>query len=260
MHTLHKLSQPSPQQKTKTKTNSRTSSHITNTKKPFLLLFTLNLTLLVSLIAPSNTRKARCYMIPDPSLNSGVSGEVNFIQESETSPVTIEAKIYGATQGKHGFHIHEKNSIQDGCAATGAHFNPTSSEHGNIEGSIRHAGDMGNLLSEDGRNIKVQLLSRNMTLFGEESIIGRTCVIHALEDDLGAKDDAASKLNGNSGQRLACGIVQTHDPLYSMVFGIVVLLVGFALAIYYFFYYKKTHAEDAASQQGNLAAGEVKNI
>jgi len=239
---------------------SKNRSKLTLSKSA-LVCFLLKSTLLLSLISPSFTRRARCFMIPDPSLNSGVSGEVNFNQESETSPVTIEAKIYGASQGKHGFHIHEKNSIQDGCAATGMHFNPTSSQHGNIEGLIRHAGDMGNLLSEDGRNIISKTQSRNMTLFGDESIIGRTCVIHALEDDLGSKDDAASKVNGNSGQRLACGIVQTHDPIYSMVFGIIVLFIGFLLAIYYFFYYKKSHnahADDAS--QRNLATGEVKNI
>jgi len=197
-------------------------------------------------------------MIPDPSLNSGVSGEVNFSQDSEISPVKIEGKIYGASQGKHGFHIHEKNSIQDGCASTGMHFNPTNSDHGDLEGLIRHAGDMGNVVSEDGKNIVTKMHSTNMTLFGDNSIIGRTCVIHELEDDLGTKDDAASKLNGNSGKRLACGIVQTHDPLYSMIFGIIVLSIGFALAIYYFIYYKKHHSEDNAT--GNLAAGEVKNI
>lgn len=228
--------------------------------KNFPLLLTLLKSLLfLSLINQSLTRKARCYMIPDPSLNSGVSGEVNFSQDSETSAVLIEAKIYGASQGKHGFHIHEKNSIQDGCAATGMHFNPSSSNHGDLEGLIRHAGDMGNLLSEDGKNIIAKMQSRNMTLFGDESIIGRTCVIHEQEDDLGTKDDSASKVNGNSGKRLACGIVQTHDPLYSMVFGIIVLLIGFLLAIYYFFYYKKHHQADEATHS-NLAAGEVKNI
>lgn len=223
------------------------------------MVFTLiNIFLILSIINPIASRKARCYMIPDPSLNSGVSGEVNFNQESENAPVTIEAKIYGASKGKHGFHIHEKNSIQDGCAATGMHFNPTSMQHGDLEGVIRHAGDMGNLISEDGRNIITKMQSKNMTLFGDESIIGRTCVIHALEDDLGTKEDAASKSNGNSGQRLACGIVQTHDPIYSLIFGIVVLLIGFSLAIYYFFYYKRAHVEEEANN--NLAAGEVKNI
>jgi Cu-Zn family superoxide dismutase len=238
-------------------THNKNKPNLLITKNPLLITLLKSL-LLLSLLSQTFSRKARCYMIPDPTLKSGVSGEVNFSQDSEISSVLIESKIYGATQGKHGFHIHEKNSIQDGCAATGQHFNPSATEHGDLEGLIRHAGDMGNLVSEDGRNIISKMQSRNMTLFGDDSIIGRTCVIHALEDDLGTKDDGASKINGNSGQRLACGIVQTYDPLYSLIFGIIVLLVGFLLAIYYFFYYKKSHGDEGS--QSNLADGEVKNI
>ena len=232
------------------KTNYETNIPLLTNKSILQILITL----IIFLAVPIKSRRARCFLIPDQ--NSGVSGEISFNQETEASLVKIEGKIYGAKLGNHGFHIHEKGTIEGGCANTGNHFNPSSSLHGNVTGTIRHAGDMGNIFS-DGKIIKVNIESKNMTLFGDNDIIGRTCVLHEKEDDLGLKDDKASKLNGNSGLRIACGVVQSYDPIYSMIFGIFVLGFGISLALYYFIYYKK---KNLISDSRNLAGNEVKNI
>ena len=42
------------------------------------------------------------------------------------------------------------------------------------------------------------------TLFGDNSILGRSIVIHADADDLGLGDDEGSRADGNSGDRIAC--------------------------------------------------------
>ena len=55
------------------------------------------------------SKMARCFMVPDN--NSTISGEVKFIQENESSPVMIELKVFRAVS-IHGFHIHEKGSIE----------------------------------------------------------------------------------------------------------------------------------------------------
>ena len=46
------------------------------------------------------------------------------------------------------------------------------------------------------------------TLFGSNTIIGRTLVIHAGEDDLGLKDTPDSASTGSAGSRLACAIIE----------------------------------------------------
>lgn len=52
------------------------------------------------------------------------------------------------------------------------------------------------------------------------SIVDRSLVIHALADDLGRGDSAASLQNGNSGPYVACGLVEQVDlnlPLHEKV-------------------------------------------
>jgi len=48
----------------------------------------------------------------------------------------------------------------------------------------RHVGDMGNIES-DGKLAEIDYVDKVITLVGEHSIIGRTVVVHADEDDLG---------------------------------------------------------------------------
>nr|QNN89394.1 SOD [Spilarctia obliqua nucleopolyhedrovirus] len=46
-----------------------------------------------------------------------------------------------------------------------------------------------------------------ISLFGPLSILGRSLVVHTDRDDLGLTDNPLSKITGNSGGRLACGII-----------------------------------------------------
>jgi superoxide dismutase, Cu-Zn family len=192
----------------------------------------------------------RCFMIPDK--DSTISGEVKFEQENESSPVNVQVTVYGA-KSIHGFHIHEKGTIENGCISAGAHYNPLNQPHGGPDTDIRHMGDLGNLETKDGNSIVHKFTNDKISLFGEYSILGRTCVVHAYEDDLGKGENQESAKTGNSGPRLACGVVQPYDPMYSIIFGLSTLIIGISLSFYYFFCYKKTQ-----DSQSNLVEGEVR--
>ena len=198
-------------------------------------------------------KRGRCFMIPDKS--STISGEVSFEQENENSPVNIQIKVYGA-KSIHGFHIHEIGSIEDGCISAGKHYNPLNKNHGGADTDERHMGDLGTIETKDGNSIVHKFTNDKVSLFGEYSILGRTCVVHALEDDLGEGGNEESFKTGNSGSRLACGIVQPYDPLYSIMFGISTLIIGVGLSFYYFFCYKKN--PDISNATG-LVENEVRN-
>jgi len=136
-----------------------------------------------------------------------VNGTVTFNQE-EGGPVTVTGELTGLADGLHGFHVHQFGDNTNGCTSAGPHFNLDGSVHGaptDPKGS-RHAGDLGNVLAEGGV-AKVNISDSLISLSGENSIIGRTMVIHADQDDLGQGGHELSKSTGNAGARSACGVI-----------------------------------------------------
>ena len=103
----------------------------------------------------------------------------------------------------HGFLIHEIGDVSDNCAASGGHFNPTNQNHGGPDTEVRHLGDLGNIEADSDGNVKINIeVHKGTTLFGVNTMIGRTVVIHEGEDTLDP-----SSTSGNAGSRLACGII-----------------------------------------------------
>lgn len=51
-------------------------------------------------------------------------GNITFTQSDCGQPVHIEINLVGLTEGKHGFHVHEKGDLSQGCASLGPHYNP----------------------------------------------------------------------------------------------------------------------------------------
>ena len=49
-------------------------------------------------------------------------------------------------------------------------------------------------------------------IYGEYSVIGRSNIVHADEDDLGLGGHELSKTTGNAGARLACGVIGLSGP------------------------------------------------
>jgi Cu-Zn family superoxide dismutase len=118
-------------------------------------------------------------------------------------------KISGMVQGlkpnaEFGFHFHEKGdcSAPDATSA-GAHFNPTSQDHGNPQAQPHHAGDMLNVKSDAQGVAEVSIDNADVSLqTGQPNdIIGKALVMHAKPDDY------KTQPSGDSGDRIACGVV-----------------------------------------------------
>lgn len=139
----------------------------------------------------------------NPTQGNTAKGTVTF--EQKGSQVMAEARIEGLTPGQHGFHIHEKGdcSAPDATSA-GGHFNPGSKAHGDPAHAEHHAGDFGNLVADaDGKaSLKMRLSDVTLAKDAPNSIVGKGLIVHADPDDL------KTQPTGNSGKRVACGVIQ----------------------------------------------------
>jgi superoxide dismutase, Cu-Zn family len=121
--------------------------------------------------------------------------------------IRIDVEVSQLTPGMHGIHVHNVGKCEGpDFASAGPHFNPTSKHHGKDNPQGPHAGDLLMLkVSADGFG-KASLLAPNATLAdGPNSIFhdgGTSLVIHSDPDDY--KTDPA----GNSGARIACGVIE----------------------------------------------------
>jgi superoxide dismutase, Cu-Zn family len=139
----------------------------------------------------------------EPKSGSQVTGTVTFTKVGDE--IQVVADIQNLKPGKHGFHIHEKGDCSAADAASaGAHFNPTQKHHGGPMTPDHHSGDLGNIEADASGKAHLDWKGK-LSLSGNDSIIGRSVVVHEKEDDL--KTDPS----GNSGARIACGVINAGD-------------------------------------------------
>lgn len=131
-------------------------------------------------------------------------GMASFTQEA--GGVRLKAQVKGVPPGAHGIHVHAvgKCDAPDFMTA-GGHFNPVARQHGLNNPQGAHAGDMPNLtVGADGTATFDFLLKDVTTATGTGSLFGpdgTALVIHAMPDD------EMTDPTGNSGGRIACGVV-----------------------------------------------------
>ncbi len=132
---------------------------------------------------------------------NNITGTVTFTEVADG--VQVQAEITGLSPGEHGFHVHEFGDCSAADASSaGAHFNSTSQPHGAPDAAARHVGDMGNVEADASGAAKLTYLDHNISLANDQrSIIGRSVVVHAKADDL------KSQPAGDSGARVACGVI-----------------------------------------------------
>lgn len=120
--------------------------------------------------------------------------------------VKISLEVQGLKAGEHGLHFHEMGMCEAPKFTTaGNHYNPTAKEHGLKNPKGRHAGDLPNLKVEKSGKATTEMIAEGVTLaMGPTSLLkvgGTALVIHDKADD------HKTAPSGNSGDRVACGVV-----------------------------------------------------
>jgi Cu-Zn family superoxide dismutase len=130
-------------------------------------------------------------------------GTVMLEQNGATTELMVHAN--DLPPGVHGIHIHETGR----CAppeftSAGGHFNPHGRDHGFDNPEGYHAGDLQNIQVGSNGEGNFQL-DAGVPLVGDDDAIldadGAAVVVHAGADDY--RTDPA----GDSGARIACGII-----------------------------------------------------
>lgn len=140
----------------------------------------------------------------------GVVGVVRFHQVSDNACI-IDGTVDGLREGEHGLHIHEFGDLSGGCDSIGYHFNPMSTRHGGPLDDERHYGDLGNIHADSSGRANFRLEDSIVKVY---DIIGRSLAVTSGKDDLGCGENESSKLDGNSGDILACAIIARSAGLF----------------------------------------------
>lgn len=122
------------------------------------------------------------------------------------SGVRIDVEVSQLPPGTHGIHIHTVGKCEGPAfASAGGHFNPTANKHGKDNPEGPHAGDLLNIEADAKGTAKASVSDSTVTLGGGPNSLfhegGTALVIHEKADDY--KTDPS----GNSGARIACGVV-----------------------------------------------------
>jgi superoxide dismutase, Cu-Zn family len=136
--------------------------------------------------------------------------EIGTVTLTETEEgVTIAGVLEGVPAGEHGFHVHETGQCDpsDNFKSAGGHFNPGGDQHGfeNPEGP--HAGDMRNQTADSNNQLTLNVNNDMISLSdGDEGYLldedGSALMVHANADDY------VTDPSGNSGDRIACAVIE----------------------------------------------------
>jgi superoxide dismutase, Cu-Zn family len=109
--------------------------------------------------------------------------------------------------GPHGLHFHAQGTCTPpDFTSAGSHFNPDGRKHGRLNPDGPHLGDLPNLIAgSDGSADTSFTVAHDLAGPGARSLLqpgGTALVIHAKPDD------ERTDPSGNSGDRVACAVIE----------------------------------------------------
>ena len=135
--------------------------------------------------------------------DGSTAGTVRIREHSDGT--IVELKVTGVAPGEHGLHLHTTGTCSGpDFASAGGHLDPAGHKHGARNAAGPHLGDLPNVTADASGGIRTELrvptaasdLAAN--LFDAD---GSAIVLHA------AADDYLTDPTGNSGARIACGVL-----------------------------------------------------
>lgn len=128
--------------------------------------------------------------------------EIGTIRLSELDGrISLEGSLRGLAAGQHGLHLHAAGRCEPPFKSAGAHWNPADRTHGTENPDGPHLGDLPNIDVAGDGTATINYATTGGTLAELLDFDGAAVVVHAGPDDM--RTDPA----GNSGDRVACGVV-----------------------------------------------------
>jgi Cu-Zn family superoxide dismutase len=126
---------------------------------------------------------------------------------AEGEGVALRGALIGLPPGEHGFHIHHTGNCEPPAfESAGDHLGAGQTAHGFDAPGGPHAGDLRNITVDEDSTASVDQTDDRVTLRGESVQLldddGSAIVIHA------GPDDYVSQPSGDSGDRIACGVIE----------------------------------------------------
>jgi Cu/Zn superoxide dismutase/Na+-transporting NADH:ubiquinone oxidoreductase subunit NqrD len=128
-----------------------------------------------------------------------ISGSISFKQASSKDNTTLKVMLSGTTNAG-GYHVHTLPLSAGSCASATGHFNPLNAT-GTCNPAMPSTCEIGDLSGKfgalSGSSVNAMYSDANLPLFGMNSIVGRSVVIHA----------------SGTGARIACADIRGWDPV-----------------------------------------------
>lgn len=137
-----------------------------------------------------------------------VVGVARFTEDA-TGVLHADVHVRSISAGKHGIHLHSVGACDPTTvppfSSAGGHHNPTGHQHGLNNPLGAHSGDLPNLIVNgagvghlNATGDRATISPGPATLFDAN---GSSVILHAAEDD------QLTDPTGNSGARIACGVI-----------------------------------------------------